>query len=348
MSEPAVAPVADEISAHSGVERMLTVVSRLREFGILVALAVVVAVVSLLTPNFLNLDNFTQILLSVSLIAIAAVGETVVVLTRNVDLSVGSIVGLVAFVTGDLMKQHVLGVPGAIAAGCALGVGLGAFNGLVVTVGRVPAIVATLGTLNVYRGIDFFVAGGKEINAIDVPQGYLGIAGATAFGIPVLIVFAAAASALVAYLLRYSRSGRSLYAIGSNPTAAETVGIPRQRLVFAAFLVSGLLCGVTGVLWGSRYGTINSNAAGGGSPLELEVIAAVVVGGVNIFGGSGTVFGAMLGAILLGTIDNSLTLLRVSQFWLQAIDGAVILLAVGADATIRGYVQRALKLRGRR
>ena len=348
MVDQAAAPTAEEIAARSGAERVLLIISRLREFGILVALGAVVVVVTLLTPDFLNLDNFTQILLSISLIAIAAVGETVVVLTRNVDLSVGSMVGLVAFVTGDLMKQHVLGVPEAVLAGCVVGLGLGAFNGLVVTVGRVPAIMATLGTLNLYRGLDFLIAGGKEINAIDVPRGYLVIASTTIFGIPILIVCAAVAAAVVGYLLRYSRTGRSLYAIGSNPAAAETVGIPSQRLVFGAFLVSGLLCGVAGVLWGSRYGTINSNAAGGQSPLELEVIAAVVVGGVNIFGGSGSVFGAMLGAILLGTIDNSLTLLRLSQFWLQAIDGAVILLAVGADATIRGYVQRILQVRRRR
>jgi rhamnose transport system permease protein len=345
VGERAVAPTAEEITARSGAARTLAVISGLREFGILVALAAVVVVVSFLTPDFLNLNNFTQILLSISLIAIAAVGETVVVLTRNVDLSVGSIVGLVAFVTGDLMKQHLLGEPEAVLAGCLIGLGLGAFNGLVVSVGRVPAIVATLGTLNVYRGVDFFLAGGKEINAIDVPQGYLGIATATVFGIPVLILCAAAAAAVVAYLLRYSRTGRSLYAIGSNPAAAETVGIPSHRLVFGAFLVSGLLCGVAGVLWGSRFGTINSTAASG---LELVVIAAVVVGGVNIFGGSGTVFGAMLGAILLGTIDNSLTLLRLSQFWLQAIDGAVILLAVGADAAIRGRLQHVLRTRGRR
>jgi rhamnose transport system permease protein len=324
---------------------MLVIISRLREFGILVALAVVVLVVSLLTPNFLSLGNFSQILLSVSLIAIAAVGETVVVLTRNVDLSVGSIVGLVAFATGDLLKAHVLGVPGGVLAGCVIGLGLGAFNGLIVTVGRVPAIVATLGTLSVYRGLDFFVAGGKEVNAIDLPQGYLHIATATMLGVPVLILCAAAVAAVVAYLLRYSRTGRSVYAIGSSPAAAETVGIPSQRVVFGAFAASGLLCGFAGVLWGSRFGTVDANAASG---LELEVIAAVVIGGVNIFGGSGTVFGAMLGAILLGTIDNSLTLLRLSQFWLQAIDGAVILLAVGADATIRGYVQRTLQVRGRR
>ena len=337
--------VLEEIAARSGVERMLTVASRLRELGILVALAAVVVIVSLLTPNFLNLNNFSQILLSVSLIAIAAIGETVVVLTRNVDLSVGSMVGLVAFVTGDLLKQHVLGVPGAMAAGCVLGLGLGAFNGLIVTVGRVPAIVATLGTLNVYRGLDFYLASGGQINAIDVPQAYLHIANTTLLGIPVLIICAAVVAAVVAYLLRHSRTGRSLYAIGSNPAAAETVGIPSQRLVFATFALSGLLCGVAGVLWGSRFGTVDAFAADG---LELEVIAAVVVGGVNIFGGSGTVFGAMLGAILLGTIGNALSLLRLSQFWLQAIDGAVILLAVWTDSSIRGYLQRILKRRGRR
>jgi rhamnose transport system permease protein len=345
MTERTLAPVRGEVPGRSGVERMVTVVTRLREFGILVALALVVVVVGVLAPRFLRLDNLSQILLSVSLVAIAATGQTVVVLTRNVDLSIGSMVGLVAFVTGDLLKQHTFGIPEAVLAGCVVGLGLGAFNGLIVTVGRVPAIVATLGTLNVYRGIDFFVAGGKEVSAIDLPHGYLGIATATVFGVPVLILFAAVIAAAAAYLLRYSRTGRGLYAIGSNPGAAETIGIPSQRLVFGAFVVSGLLCGVAGVLWGSRFGTVNAFAANG---LELEVIAAVVVGGVNIFGGSGTVFGAMLGAILLGTIDNSLTLLRLSQFWLQAIDGAVILLAVGADATIRGYVQRILQVRGRR
>src|SRR5205807_4906697 len=140
-------------------------------------------------------------------------------------------------------------------------------------------------------------------------------------------------------------TGRSLYAIGSNPAAAETVGIPSQRLVFAAFALSGLLCGVAGVLWGSRFGTVDAFAADG---LELEVIAAVVVGGVNIFGGSGTVFGAVLGAILLATIENALRILHLSEFWLLAIDGAIILLAVGTDAAIRGYFQRILTRTGRR
>lgn len=345
MDRTAEAQFAPQLAGRLGLERTLALVARLRELGILVALAAIVIVVGIQAPRFLSVSNFEQILLSVSLIAIVAVGQTSVVLTRNVDLSVGSVVGLVAFVTADLLKEHALGVPGAILAGCALGLGLGALNGLIITVGRVPAIVATLGTLYAYRGLDFLIAGGKQVSAIDLPNSYLRIASSSVIGVPTLIVFAAVAAAIAAYLLRYSGTGRELYAIGSNPTAAELVGIPAQRLVFGAFVVSGLLAGVAGVLWGSRFGTINAFAAGG---LELQVIAAVVVGGVNIFGGSGTVLGAVLGAALLGTIENALRILHLSQFWLQAIDGAVILLAVGTDAAIRGYFQRILMSTGRR
>lgn len=345
MDQTVEAQFAPPLAGRIGLERTLALVARLRELGILVALAVIVIVVGVQAPRFLTVSNFEQILLSVSLIAIVAVGQTSVVLTRNVDLSVGSVVGLVAFVTGDLLKEHVLGVPGAILAGCALGLGLGALNGLIITVGRVPAIVATLGTLYVYRGLDFLIAGGKQVSAIDLPSSYLRIASSSVVGIPTLIVFAAVTAAMAAYLLRYSGTGRQLYAIGSNPTAAELVGIPAQRLVFGAFVICGLLAGVAGVLWGSRFGTVNAFAAGG---LELQVIAAVVVGGVNIFGGSGTVLGAVLGAALLGTIENALRILHLSQFWLQAIDGAVILLAVGTDAAIRSYFQRILVRTGRR
>ena len=146
-------------------------------------------------------------------------------------------------------------------------------------------------------------------------------------------------------LVRLSGAGRELYAIGSNPAAAEVVGIPTHRLIFGAFVVCGLCAGIAGVLWGSRFGSVNALAASG---LELQVIAAVVVGGVNIFGGSGTVIGAVLGAILLATIENALRILHLSEFWLLAIDGAIILLAVGTDAAIRGYFQRILTRTGRR
>jgi rhamnose transport system permease protein len=327
------------------VGRLVAWAGRLRELGILAVLLVLVVLVGARVPRFLGVDNLEQILLGVAILAIAAVGETLVVLTRNVDLSIDAVIGLSAFVVGDLLKEHLATVPEAVITGIALGALLGAFNGFVVTLGEVPAIVATLGTMSIYRGVDFLIAGGTQVSSYDVPESYLKIVTRSIFGVPALIVYAVLIVVLAGYLLRHARAGRQLYAVGSNPAAAKLVGIPSGRLIFGAFLISGILGGLAGVLWGSRFGTINAYAADG---MVLEVIAAVVVGGVNIFGGSGTVFGAALGAVLLGTIENALTLLLISQFWLQAIDGAVILSAVGIDAAITRRLQKALVLaRGR-
>ena len=180
---------------------------------------------------------------------------------------------------------------------------------------------------------------GNQISASDVPDSFLSLATAPFLGIPLLIWFAAVLAILFGYLLHSSRTGRELYAIGSNPDAARLVGIRSSLLVFGTFAIAGLLSGFAGVLWAARFATVDATAASG---LELQVIAAVVVGGVNIFGGSGTILGAMLGAIVLGTIDNSLSFLKVSQFWLLAIDGAAILIAVTLDAFITRWIQRVL------
>lgn len=329
-----------------GAGRLLRRVSRVRELGLLIALLAIVIVVGVQVPRFLSLSNFRQILLSIAILAIVAVGETLVVLTRNVDLSVGSMIGLTAFIGTDLFKERPgISIGTVILVSCCLGIVLGAFNGLVVTVGRVPSIVATLGTLYVFRGIDFWHAGGKQVSADEVPAAFLHLAGANMLGIPVLVLIAVAITAVAAYFLRYSRAGRELYAIGSNPDAATMAGIPQDRLVFATFVVSGLLCGLAGILWGSRYGTTDARV---GTGFEFQVIAAVVVGGVNIFGGSGTAVGAALGAVVLGTIANALTLLRLSPFWLQAISGAAILVAVTIDMLITRRLQRSLVARRRR
>src|SRR2546423_1611812 len=317
-------------------------VNRVRELGLLIVLILIVIIVGIQAPRFLSVDNFEQILLSVAILAIVAVGETLVVLTRNVDLSVGSMVGLTAFVTAYFFKElpHSNLLIG-ILLGCALGLAVGMVNGLIVSFGRVPAIVATLGTLYAYRGLVFIVASNttSQINASDVPSSYLALATTQIFGIPALILIAAAIAVIVGYFLHASPGGRQLYAVGSNPEAANIIGIRRDWLVFSAFAASGLLCGLAGVLWGARFATVDATNATG---LELQVIAAVVVGGVNIFGGSGTILGAVLGAIVLGTLENSLNMLRISQFWLQAMDGAAILLAVALDAFITRWVQRAL------
>src|SRR5437763_2999243 len=225
-------------AARTNQDRLVRFVSRVREIGLLIVLLLIVAIVSVQVPRFLTVSNLEQILLSVAILAIVAVGETLVVLTRNVDLSVGAIVGFSAFVAADLFKQQ----PGtnllvASLLGCALGLVLGAINGLIVTVGRVPAIIVTLGTLYVYRGLDFVVAGGTQVSASDVPQSYLNLATTKIVGIPALLLFAAAIALVFAYVLRSSRSGRELYAIGSNPEAARLVGIRSILLVFGAFLM---------------------------------------------------------------------------------------------------------------
>src|SRR5437588_1277233 len=322
--------------------RLLGLVNRVRELGLLVVLLLIVLIVGIQAPRFLSIDNFGQILLSVAILAIVAVGETLVVLTRNVDLSVGSMVGLTAFVTAYFFEElpHSNLLLG-ILLGCALGLVLGMVNGLIVSFGRVPAIVATLGTLYAYRGLVFIVASNttSQINASDVPSSYLALATTQIFGIPTLILIAAAIAVIVGYFLHASHTGRQLYAVGSNPEAANMIGIRSDWLVFAVFSGSGVFCGLAGVLWVARFVRVEATNASG---LELQVIAAVVVGGVNIFGGSGTILGAMLGAIVLGTLVNALNILNISQFWLQALYGAAIIGAVVLDAFIIRWVQRTI------
>jgi rhamnose transport system permease protein len=325
--------------------RLYRLINRVRELGLLVVLLLIILFMGIQAPRFLSIDNFEQILLSIAILVIVAVGETLVILTRNVDLSVGSMVGVTAFVTAYFFKQLpdvnlLLG----ILLGCALGLVLGIINGLIVSFGRVPAIVATLGTLYAYRGLVFVFAANttSQVNASDVPTSYLALATTQIFGIPALILIAAVIAIIVGYYLHASPTGRQFYAIGSNPEAASMIGIRKDWLVFTTFATSGLLCGLAGVLWGARFATVDATNATG---LELQVIAAVVVGGVNIFGGSGTILGAVLGAIVLGTLQNALNILNISQFWLQAIYGAAILVAVILDAFITRWLQRTILTR---
>jgi rhamnose transport system permease protein len=266
-----------------------------------------------------------------------------VIITRNIDLSIESTIGLVALVVADLLANQVLDVPVAMAAGVGLGLALGMGNGVLVAVFHIPAIVATLGTLSIYRGLSFLLAGGRQVTLTQLPDDYTNAARATVFGLPVFLLIAIGIVVVVGVALRRSRFGRRIYAVGSNPEAAAILGIRTGLVIFIAFALAGLLAGIAGVMWGMYFGTINATAATGS---VLQIVAACVVGGVAIFGGSGTVVGAGLGALFLGFIQNALIILRLSQFWLGAIYGVVILLAVAADAVILHRLRRAQK-RGR-
>ena len=315
---------------------------RQRELSLVIVMLALGGFVFAQAPQFLSSSNLSQVAILAAIIAIAATGQALVVLTRNVDLSVDAMIGVVAFSVADILRLHALSVPLAMAYGVALGLALGIVNGVIVSVFRVPAIVATLGTMSVYRGFTFLLAGGRQVSLSDLPPEYINLARASVFGVPLYVVLAVVVVAIASLLLQQTRFGRQVYAVGSNPEAAAILGI-RSRLVgFLVFAVCGMLAGAAGVLWGARFGTINATAASG---VVLQVVAAVVVGGVNIFGGSGTVYGAALGALFLGLIANALTLLHLSQFWLQAIYGGVILVAVAADAVIVRRLQRAAAVR---
>ena len=328
----------------SSIGTLLGGLARQRELSLVIVMLVLGAFVYSRAPQFLSAGNLSQVFIEAAIIAIAASGEALVVLTRNVDLSVDAMIGVVAFSVADILRVHALPLPLALGYGVGLGLVLGVGNGLVVSWFRVPAIVATLGTMSVYRGLAFLLAGGRQVSLSDLPPDYIALARANLLGVPLYVVIAVVVVGIASFVLQQTRGGRQVYAVGSNPEAAAVLGIRSRLVVFVVFSVCGLLAGLAGVLWGARFGTINATAANG---VVLQVVAAVVVGGVNIFGGSGTVYGAALGALFLGLIANALTLLHLSQFWLQAIYGAVILAAVAADSAIVRRLQRAAGARRR-
>lgn len=311
---------------------------KFREVGIVIFIVVLSALVTLLNSAFLSADNFRDILLNISILIIVALAQTMVIITRGIDLSVGSMIGLTAM----MVSYIIVAFPGlppllALPIGIALGGVLGGLNGLLIAVGGVPPIIVTLGTLSIYRGLVFFYSQGKWINAYEMPSDFRQLAKGTLLGIPNLILFAIIVVILVYYFLKYSRRGRDIYTVGSNPDAARFAGIPIKQTIFRVYLISGFLCGLAGVLWASRFEAAQTNTASG---FELQTVAASVVGGVNIFGGTGSVLGVVLGAFLLGIINNALTLVRISPFWQLAAQGLLILLAVIADSTILRRLQR--------
>jgi rhamnose transport system permease protein len=313
----------------------------LRELGILLALAIVVAVTAVVNPLFVDPQSIRDLLLNACLVTLLAVGQTLVLITRNVDLSVGSVLGLSAFLTADTFSVN----PAlAVVVGIVTGALCGLLNGALVALGRVPSLVVTLGTLYVIRGLDFAWAQGKQINASNLPDAFLALGSGRILGIPYLVLIALVVIALAALHLSGYRGGRELYAIGSNPEAAVLAGIPVGRGVSTAFLVSGTIAGLAGVLWAARYGTVDASA---GTGLELQVVSAVVVGGVAIFGGSGTVVGAALGAVLLTTIGSVLVVLRIPAFWQQAITGALLIAAIALDRAVALRLAAALRKRSR-
>ncbi len=333
--------IAPPASSHAVAELLL----RFRELGIVLALVLVVGATTIDNHLFLSVTSMQQLLSGASIIALLAIGETIVIITRNVDLSIGSVLGITAYAVGVLYRDHPH-TPLVVVFLLALGIGAacGIVNGAVVTVARVPSLVVTLGTLYIIRGIDGAWAGGNQVNASMLPNSFNKIGYGTIAGVPYLGIIAIVAVGIATYAMRSFRTARDFYAIGSDPDAARLAGIPVGSRVFLAFVLSGGIAGLAGAVWLSYFGSVDAIAGVG---YEFQVITAVVVGGVAIFGGSGTVLGAALGALLLNTINSALVVVNVSSFWSQALAGGLLVGAIAFDRLIAVRVAPALRTRRR-
>lgn len=324
---------------RSVLSNILWTLIRFREVGISVFIMLLVVVVTLRAPSFLTANNFEDILLNISILIIVALAQTMVIITHGIDLSVSSIIGLVAMMVGFVVKQNPeMSIVLAVVLGMLLGAVLGSFNGLMISFGKVPPIIATLGTLSIYRGLIFFYSQGTWVNSFELPATFKMLSKGTALGLPNIVIIAIIVAIVVYFFLNYTRTGRDIYAVGTNPEAAQFSGIRNQRIIFLVYLLSGLLAGLAAVLWVSRFESAQTNTAVG---FELQTVAASVVGGVSIGGGVGTVPGVLLGALLLGIIQNSLTLVRISPFWQLAAQGLLILIAVISDKWVLSQIERS-------
>ncbi|MCJ7532448.1 MAG: ABC transporter permease [Anaerolineales bacterium] len=330
-------PPATRLSFKS----LLWTIARFREAGISIFILILIIAVTLRSPTFLTADNFQDILLNISILAIVALAQTMVILTHGIDLSVSSMVGLVAMMVSFVVKQNQdISILLVVLLGMALGAVLGTFNGLIITYGKVPPIIATLGTLSIYRGLVFYYSQGTWINSFELPKSFKLLSKGTPLGLPNMVIIAILVAFIIYYFLNYTRTGRDIFAVGSNPDAAIFAGIRKERIIFLVYLLSGIASGLAAVLWASRFESAQTNTALG---FELQTVAASVVGGVSISGGVGTVPGVLLGALLLGIIQNALTIVRISPFWQLAAQGLLILIAVVTDKWILSRVERRSK-----
>ncbi|MBM7832153.1 rhamnose transport system permease protein [Agromyces cerinus] len=325
----------------SNVTRRLSAIGKARELGILLALVIVVIAATAANPNFLfSADGWRDLLLTPSILVLVAVGQAIVLITRNVDLSVGSVLGLTAYLTGRLFID-LPGIPiiAVFVIAIAFGGVLGLINGALVAFAKVPAMVITLGTLYAYRGINVLWTGSDRINASDLPKSFLALGTEQFLTIPILTIIALVVLIIAGWYMKNTRGGREFYAIGSDPAAAELYGLRVTRRLLTAFVLSGALAGLGGVLYAARYGTINSQA---GSGWELDAVGAAVIGGVAIVGGVGSVWGAAIGAVLLLTINRALPILGIPDFWQRAVVGVLIIGAIVLDRVLAVRQKRKL------
>jgi rhamnose transport system permease protein len=315
-----------------------------REYGAAGLILLVVVFATLREPRFLQPQSLSSVLLWLPLLSIVGFGQMFVIVTRGIDVSVGSVAGFSAMAMGLAFKSHpdlnlFLGICIAVVAGLLLGL----VTGTLVAVAKIPPIIATLGGLSAYRGLVFIISKGKQVDSNDIPDsltnlsihGPLTIRGVT---IPWVVAIALATGAVLAYVAKFTRFGRDLFAIGGSPQAARLRGISVEHRLFAVYAITGALAGLAGVAYASQFGFVNPGSAGKG--LELSVIAAVVIGGTKVSGGSGSISGVFLGALLLGVLNVALSVLGIAEDFQQFVYGSVVLIAVLLDTVYQAFLSR--------
>ncbi len=295
----------------------------------LVFLALLLIGFSVSTERFLSIGNLESILTSVAVLGIIAMAVNQVVLAGEIDISTGSMMGLCAMVAG-IVATNYGGLLLPLLAAVVVGALAGALNGLLVTVGRVPAIIVTLGMLYALRGVILLITGGQWVSGIPSETRLMGLG--TVFGVSVPLIILLALFGVLSLVSRNTIWGRNVYAVGGNRRAARLFGLPVDRTRFLTFVLVGVCVGVAAMVFIGRTGGVQTNA---GSGLELQVIAAVVIGGTSIAGGRGSTLAALTGAVLIGTILNGMILIGVPGIWQSGVLGALILLAITGDVLRR-------------
>lgn len=297
-----------------------------REALLAAVIVLMVAAIGSRVPSFIAPANLVEMFNDTAILVILALGQMMVLLTKGIDLSMAANLALTGMIVA-LLNFHYPAIPvwALLLLATGLGLVMGIINGLLVWKMGIPAIVVTLGTMSIYRGIIFLLSDGGWINSHQMSSDFLGLPRAAVLGLPLLSWCAVAALLLVGYFLRYSRTGRALYTAGGNATAAYYTGINAGKMQFVSFCLSGALAGFCGYLWISRFAVAYVDVANG---FELQVVAACVIGGISTMGGTGRVLGSLFGALFLGVINNALPVIGISPFWQMAISGAVIVIAV--------------------
>ncbi len=314
-----------------------------RELGIIIFIVLISLVIGARNPRFLTWGNLHDMLLDTAILSILAVGMMLVLVTGGIDLSAESGLALTGMVAGMVIKAHPhLSPLFMLFLGLGLGSLLGALTGVIVAWGRVLPIIATLSMMYVYRGITFIISGGKWINAYEMPDSFKEMATGRLLGFSNLITIALLVYLVFYYFIYHTRTGREIYAVGSNLEAARIIGIDTTFITWLVYTLSGALYGLSGVMWVARYASAQNDTATG---FVMTIVAACVLGGVSITGGVGSLFGVLLGSVTIGIINNALPMVRISPFWKMALQGIIILVAVMVNILITQSVERAQRRR---